>query len=822
MMDTDSGSFQDYPLLGPLLTYGLGISFVLESGILFFKEWFFVWLWSLLVFLGSLIFLGLLRFPRKAQAALLLLCFILGALRMAQDLPEPLPTFVTEAIAAKQSVPLWVEALEPCQTRQREQGIAQQSFTGRVLAYFQEGQAQAWDTKLRFSLEADQCPVERGDRFRTLARIKTPRRFQNPSAWDYPRFLHLQGISALAYLKGPEWIVPLQASESWTLRLRKHWLRSLEIGLSQFSDPNILGFWEALLLKEKGFLSESLEESFRRLGLSHLMVVSGLHLSLVFGFCFFPIYGVLQFLPRLQAQGGAKKFAALVALVLMGIYATTLGFSASLGRAWWMSAALIWFLFTYRRVKLFSLLLLVAWLLLLWEPGLLYQLSFQLTFAALLALAWFAKRFQAYQKKRKLELRPLSRMQNWFAAALGGTLAVQVLLWPWNVLVFREFSWVAPLTNLIFVPWFSVVLLPLGLLGLVLSLFWSEAAGLVFKCSGYLSEITLGLVEKLAQFPFSVWVQRPPLWSWVLFVAVLGYFFFPQLLKTKKLILCGSLLLGIIFAKELWPSGSKRLKLSMIDVGQGESLLLGLPDQEAVLVDGGGFPASDFEMGAKVLLPELLHRRIGKLKALVLTHPDADHLKGLEFLAEKFPVEACWLPKVFKNDFHVQRFLNACQSRGIPIHFLKQGDQGHWGEVSWQVLWPPAQKRNNDILSDNNQSLVLRMCFQQVCFLLTGDIEAEAEQALVASGVELSAQVLKLAHHGSRTSSTEAFLQAVAPEYALASLGKDHPFGFPHQEVKDRLQKLGIKLFRTDYHGQIEIVTEGEEVWVDLPLTRRN
>jgi competence protein ComEC len=281
-----------------------------------------------------------------------------------------------------------------------------------------------------------------------------------------------------------------------------------------------------------------------------------------------------------------------------------------------------------------------------------------------------------------------------------------------------------------------------------------------------------------------------------------------------SLLLLGSLgLFDLAFSKTS-PSGF--LKLSVLDVGQGDALLLELPDGSALLVDGGGMPYGDFDVGEKVVLPELLRRGIRELRALVLTHPDADHADGLVSVARHLKIREFWTAAPWSSLRELPELKNILQEKNIPIRPLDNQHLLFAAHISFEVLWPsPIGGLWGRDLSRNDQSLVLRVCYGEVCLLLTGDLEARGENLLLEENGKVESQVLKVGHHGSRTSSSAGFLREVDPQYALISAGKDNRFGMPHPEVLRRLEEKGVKWFSTDLDGQINIETNGEKIFIE-------
>jgi competence protein ComEC len=278
-----------------------------------------------------------------------------------------------------------------------------------------------------------------------------------------------------------------------------------------------------------------------------------------------------------------------------------------------------------------------------------------------------------------------------------------------------------------------------------------------------------------------------------------------------------------------WPGG--RLRVDFLDVGQGDAALVTMPDGTTLLVDGGGRPhfnsrrdgedeAEAFEpdardVGEAVVSEYLWWRGLGRVDYLLATHADADHIDGLNAVARDFRVEAAFVARAPSDDAEFVRFARTTSDAGVPVYLIGRGDRLRFGAVNVEVLWPPPAHGDGDAPSGNNDSLVLRVRFGRSTFLLTGDAEANAEQTLVAAGDELRSDALKVAHHGSRTSSTDAFVAATRPALAIVSVGQDSPYGHPHREVLERWRAAGAQVLTTGERGMVTVSTDGDDLRVE-------
>jgi competence protein ComEC len=326
-----------------------------------------------------------------------------------------------------------------------------------------------------------------------------------------------------------------------------------------------------------------------------------------------------------------------------------------------------------------------------------------------------------------------------------------------------------------------------------------------------------------ASIPYaSLFVSTPTIFEIILFYLLL--FSFVHLRKGRRIRyifagLCLVLILDLAFwnFKDLF---QKDLRLTFIDVGHGDSILIEFPKGEKMLMDGGGLREDRFDIGKRVIAPLLWKKKIRRIDTLVLTHPDPDHLKGLIFIASQFSIGRFWdngyqtesesylqLKKILgENKIKTQSLNEEIPSQiinGVEISFLNP------------PAWKTTQRKVQNPRDLNNSSLVMKLRFRDVSVLLAGDIGKEAEERMLRKGYPLRADILKIPHHGSSSSSSLLFLERVKPSYAILSVGERNIGRLPHPEVLKRYGQLGLRILRTDKHGAITVTTDGENIKVN-------
>jgi competence protein ComEC len=333
----------------------------------------------------------------------------------------------------------------------------------------------------------------------------------------------------------------------------------------------------------------------------------------------------------------------------------------------------------------------------------------------------------------------------------------------------------------------------------------------------------LGLAFLFSKWPFAaVRTVTPTLVEIGFYYALAWLIFNFRQAHRVRLLLIG---LAIVALADVgyWASeryGHSELRMTVIDVGQGGSTLLELPGGPCVLVDGGGFYDNRFDIGARVVGPFMWKKKIAAVETVVLSHSHPDHLNGLVFIVRNFNVREVWMNQEHADSEPYRDFMEILSEKNIrmvgPKDLVKPRTING---VRFQALYPPVdflrRKGEDTWRTKNNNSLVLKVSFQNVSFLLPGDIEAEAERELTSLAcTTLKSNVLLAPHHGSQNSSTNGFLKCVRPDIAVMPAGWKNIFGFPHQNTLKRYQAQGCRIFRTDRHGAITITTDGTDVVV--------
>ncbi len=641
-----------------------------------------------------------------------------------------------------------------------------------------------------------------GQRVRGEFRLHRPAGFRNPSGFNFPAHLAREGIYVVGSGRADR-LEPLTPEDPpWTVRVKRWALATLGRNLPPTSAALLAG----LLIGERTELPRSVDDSFRRAGVYHILAVSGFNVALVASTVFLGL--MLLKIPR-------RLVASIASVVVVG-YGLVVGSQPSVLRATVMGLLLLLGLLLEREVNLFNSLALAALGVLLWRPGDLWEPGFQLSFAATLGIIWLAPTAIAF-------LKPCG-WPKWLAAAVSVSVGAQLAVTPIMLSHFNQLSLIGIVANLVVVP-LAGVATNLGLAALLATLISKGLGHLLFE-SLWLILLALRAATRLAAALPGAMVHLPaPHWS----VVVAFYMLLalpPGIRRVRGAVLTAGALAVWVLALSLWPwvrPADGRLRVTFFDIGQGDAVFVELPGGPRFLFDGGPGGERRFDVGERVIAPFLWNRAVGRLDVVAMSHSHPDHAGGLAAILRRFWVKEFWDNGIWEEGS--AELAGLVKHSGVIRRPLRQGERIWLGSALLSVLNPPTpylqgslRGRDSDV---NNNSLVLRLDWGLISLLLTGDIEQEGETALMAARQPLRHLVLKVAHHGSRYSSTEEFLKAGQPALAVISVGARNPFGHPRAETLDRLQRAGARLYRTDRDGAILLETDGSTLTVTRWATRQ-
>ncbi|MGE4170677.1 MAG: DNA internalization-related competence protein ComEC/Rec2 [Candidatus Margulisiibacteriota bacterium] len=630
-----------------------------------------------------------------------------------------------------------------------------------------------------------------GDTFRVSGRFRLLREPTNPGEFNAPHYYRVKGINGVFLVTHTQ---KLGQGSWWNPNRVLFVLHNRVLALhDRYLGPQLGPLLSSFLIGDQGLhLPDELQTIYQKTGLTHLLVVSGAQVSLLCGSCLV----LLRLLPL------SNPVLVVVMTVIHALFYGLTGGGTSIFRAVLMSEIALILALLNRRTHPLHLLSFTALLMLAWNPLFCFDLGFLLSFAATASLVFGVPLLEAGFP---------TTWPQWLKTLVAMTLAPFLFTTPITWYAFQTLSPIALVTNALVVPISEVVVLA-GFLGSGIGLLMpSVGAPFLVGCGQVLSHLN-GVLAKISQIPGGNFALAQPWLGWlVLFYAGLGWAVLRHSQRkpgtSVGLSLMTIALLGI--AIPTWfPSST--LTVTFLDVGQGDATVIETPSHRSFLIDGGprvkDFLTGKivFDAGQRIVAPFLRYEGITALDGILLTHFHDDHFGGLFFLLPTYS------PKVFVTNGEPNPHLPVPKTTTTLAAVQNQVFRLEKGIVL-RILYPEPDHVMDE--NENNNSVVTKLTMGTVDILFMGDLEEEGENALLANQAPaLGARVLKLGHHGSKTSSTEAFLAAVHPQIAIASAGRNNKFRHPSQEVVERLSEHQIRLYRTDKNGAIQLLTDGKRI----------
>jgi competence protein ComEC len=675
-----------------------------------------------------------------------------------------------------------------------------------------------------------------GDEIRLTSRIHYPRNYGNPGEFDYAGLMARDGVGATMTVASKSLGSPAFQIIKHHLSFPASHIESIRARIGEFFDRNLSypenAEMRALVIGDQGEIGEPLRQTFARTGMAHLLVISGLHLSIVAAAMFAATRLAMMLLPSLTNRGYANKVAALAAMLAVCAYASIAGHHVSTVRALVMVLAYMLAVAIDRSREALASLALAAIVICVALPGSTADIGFQLSFASVIAILLGMRRFTAWfaRRKRLGRLRGEPSSPLWrFLEAPTGYLAIS--FWamagtaPLTAYHFNQFAVVGLIANAVVVPIMAFGATVSGLIAAALSFVSEPAARPILLFGANALSVGNWLATWFVNWPLAWFRIFTPtilelaiayafLMMWLLAplaAPIIGKKLHEVSEETASVLKFGwrarcaiALALVLTIDAGCWTYDrffNPDLRVTFLSVGEGDGAVVRFPGSRVMVIDGGS-SYGGFDAGERIVAPYLWSQKIMRVDYIALSHPDLDHFGGLDFIAMNFAPRAFWTTGVLSLDVSYSRLMDDLSRAKIPILQVRQTvPVASIGGVAISSLNGTA----STAIKQNNSSMVLRFSFGGASLLFTGDIESAGERTMLASGGNLGATVLKVPHHGSATSSTPAFIAAVHPDVAVISDGYLNNFHFPSDVVVERYVAAGALLMRTDLDGAVMV-----------------
>lgn len=646
----------------------------------------------------------------------------------------------------------------------------------------------------------DDSPYEYGDVLKIKGKLEKPIGQKNFGEFDYELYLAREKIFTYINIWQEKDIQKIGENDSnflvsFSLSARD---KIKEI-TKQTLPPPYNYLLVGMLLGEKSFIPSHLKEIFAEAGIMHILAVSGLHVGII-------AMALLALLSMLKLP---KKFKLFILILILITYASITGFRPSVLRATIMFILLIGGKLINRSRNLNISLFFAAFLILLLNPLILYDAGFLLSFIVTFFIINLSPILQGL----------LSKIVVWIKNPLAVSTAAWVGIFPLSAYFFSKVSIISIVSNIFIIPLTGIAVI-LGFITFFIGLMSISLAGLFANLNYLVLNLITLIAKSFSSLPFAfIYVAQPSVMLIILYY--LTVFFIIEIfykktisvkIKKKAILIVLSVTLLIIIVQVFYPADN--LKVNFINVGEGDCILIEAPNKINILIDGGGTPQSDFDVGNKIVIPYLRRKGINEIDLLILTHPHLDHLEGLLPILKEFKVDMVLDSGLLCDSSEYKEFISLILEKGISYHKAKAGDNFIFSNNLEIFLLNPLYDSDFYEESDfNNASIVVKLFYKNADFLFTGDIEEAAEKKLLVWQNILQSDILKVAHHGSSTSTNLEFLDKVNPNIAVITVGKNH-FGHPSQKIIERLEDKNIQIYQTDEDGTVIIRTNGQEYWI--------
>ena len=623
---------------------------------------------------------------------------------------------------------------------------------------------------------------------RLKGKLEQPMTARNENSFDYQ--LHLKNLHVHWLLKSNH--NPHETCQNtkpnWNERIKTFRLNGL-LHLDHHFPREAKAFAAALLFGESGWIDEETYDAYKKLSLVHILAISGMHVGIISAACFY--LGI-----RL---GMTCETTKLILIAMLPIYCIVAGGAPSVIRACFMVMLVLLLSLWKKKLSPVVILCIVFMLLLLLNPLYVFHVGFQLSFFITYALLMSTRILQQFQTS------------NIVIQSLAVTVICQLCSMPIILYYFHEFSLWGFLLNVVYIPVYTFILMPLTFAVFFLSVIHAPFSSFFILAL----ELVFSFVNKMAvivsNLPLiSLSFGKPSVWFFLLLMAliIVSFFFFEAGNRKRMFYTLTVCLLALsLFYHRVYfsPVG----KIVFIDVGQGDSILIKLPYGRGVyLIDTGGVMNFDreewqerknhFDPGKDIVVPYLKSVGITSIDKLIITHDDADHMGGGLAVLQHIDVKEIVISETLKEEFVKTEFIDYARQEKVRVTAVGTGDGWKVGENEFYILHPYEK------MSDSNEnSLVLLAEINGLKWLFTGDIGEEGESALLKQYPHLQVDVLKAGHHGSKTSSSPAFLDQIDAKVAVISAGYNNRFGHPHSDVISAFSERNMHIFRTDQQGAI-------------------
>ncbi len=663
-----------------------------------------------------------------------------------------------------------------------------------------------------------------GDSFIVRAAVRAPPVTNVPGTFNYRKYLAGKNIFLSGFVRSPVLIQPVSQLPAGTIQQPKHALERVRFHVGQRLDealPEASGaLYRALLIGDRSHIEDELYETLKRAGILHILAISGMHLGLLAILSSAVVYWLMRRSEKLLLCIDARKYSLILTLPLLLFYAFLAGFQPPVVRSLIMTGCLVIGYAVNRLQSPLTTLGCTALVILLFDPPALMSAAFQLSFSAVASIILLTPPLLTLMLKTVCTNSVMGdRVLKIIFTLLSVTIAASIGTLPLMLLHFNRFSAVGIIANLLIEPIICLFSLPLGFFSLPCMYLSQPLAELILHLGAFGLDLSVEIASFLTAPDFTqIWLPAPGLLLVFFYYFSLALILFTRRSLTWSL-LCMTGFIATLVCFNLPVSGLTRTgldstRISILDVGHGSANVIELTSGRVILVDGGAKSRPGYDCGERLIAPFLWSRRIGRIDDIILTHDDADHYNGAAAVIERFKPDRLFIPADNSPKEGFARLIAYARNSGVEIITPEPGKIIDDGDETLSILGSYTEDLNAQVsgfrdhaLADDN-GLVIKLRSKNTTMLFPGDITKKRERKLAANSRYLKAEILLSPHHGSSTSNSYEFLEAVAPEVIIFSNGKNRSDLFPAKETTERVNLLGIAALETAAEGTITITVD--------------
>lgn len=660
------------------------------------------------------------------------------------------------------------------------------------------------NTNLQLNVKKEKENLSYGDKIIVKGNFEEASTARNEGGFNYKQYLKTKKIYGIVTVDKKDVKVVNKNNTNIIELLANKVRNSMKGKIEQNITDATSGLLSGMLIGDKSNLPKEIQEDFRNSSLSHILAISGMHVSYV-------MLGITFLISKMKFS---KKMSKMITIVILLFFIILTGKTASVERACFMSVYAILASLLHKMANVLASISISILIILIINPYSILDIGLQLSYGGTLGIVLIYPILKKCKKSKKEKAKEnkfqklIQKIKEKILDIIRLTVSANLVIFPIILYQYNTMSFTFIISNLLISSIIGIIII-LGFMSVFASYIFMPLAKVMFFLTQILLNILAQTAHLCAKLPFSkVYFPTPKI-----YVILIYYLFLIYIILAKRNIISVKkiskkifiiFIIIVIISNLIVKVIPKEFTISFIDVGQGDSMLISTPKGKRILVDGGGTRDSEnFDVGRQTLIPYLLNKGITKLDYIVISHFDSDHATGVAQILGKIDVSSIILTRQLEENDIYRHILSIAKEKKIKLIYVKEGDVLKIGGIKISIIHPENKLMINNPM--NNNSIVCKVEYNSFSMLLTGDIEMEAEELILRKNINLKADVLKVAHHGSKTSTTGEFLKAINPKVALIGVGKNNNFGHPSNEVIQRLKENGTRIYRTDENGEISI-----------------